>query len=853
MKFKSIFGYTLAIVLCGGVIATILSILMTSESSSEPSVTTATEKTTTLPIEPTLPPVEPTTPPPPEVTTTPPAETTTTPPAEVTTTPPAGTTTTPPAETTTTPSAGTTTTPPAETTTTPPAGTTTTPPAGTTTTPPVETTTTPPAGTTTTPPAGTTTTPPVETTTTPPAGTTTTPPAGTSTTPPAGTTTTPPAETTTTPPAGTSTTPPAGTTTTPPAETTTTPPAGTTTVPTTKVTTVPTTEVTTTQTTGGTTGTTASSLEGDFVYVQTNAGKLRGKKTEQGTALFHGVPFSKAPVGDNRWTKPEKPATMPYAEGDYYDATYARAGCPQLCELPSPQYVCPDEIDEDCLHLAVYLPSRLTKVTNTSDGQYFEMIDNIETANLSVMVFFYGGAFIAGANGVILYDARFIAEKGDVVVVVPNYRVGPFGFFYQDTGDTDAVLGNFGIWDQIKALEWVQENIQGFGGNKNSVTLFGQSAGAQSIAVHMVNSYSEPLFHGAILESNPFGITYKNKTEAQDIADKFAQHMGCRDGATTAVDALACMKSKTMDETLAALGNFSIVNQINPNSLTQVFEPWAPMLDEDLLNEHPYYTFLKGNNHDKPMIMGFAKDEGMFFILQIFPEKSQTLITYDLLMELMFGDNYTDVEEHYPPEVSVLKTCGRGDGNSECDNRNPMDDLVTDYLFTCPSRRVMNADASSNDVWWYMFNQTWSFPEFWENYTKCYDLVCHSAELPYLFDVDKLTDLSFTDEEQVLANNMIKYWSNFAKSGNPNQMSRDFLNTTTEYWPTLFETEGHYSSLQISASQLSVLTDYVSNQCDFFDELDLYLKDDFKLDIRPTELRDAIRSKGENINKFKIV
>uniref|UniRef100_F6SXV5 Carboxylic ester hydrolase n=1 Tax=Ciona intestinalis TaxID=7719 RepID=F6SXV5_CIOIN len=470
---------------------------------------------------------------------------------------------------------------------------------------------------------------------------------------------------------------------------------------------------------------------------------------------FHGVPFSRAPVGDNRWTKPEKPTALPYAEGDYYDATHARAGCPQLCELPSPQYVCPDqvsinaEIDEDCLHLAVYLPSRLTKVT--------------------IMVFFYGGAFTAGANGVLLYDARFIAEKGDVVVVVPNYRVGPFGFFYQDTGDTDAVLGNFGIWDQIKALEWVQENIQSFGGNKKSVTLFGQSAGAQSIAVHMVNNYSEPLFHGAILESNPFGITYKNKTEAQDIADKFAKHMGCRDEATTAVDALACMKSKTMEETLAALRNFSIVNQINPNSLTQVFEPWAPVLDEDLLNEHPYYTFLKGNNHDKPMIMGFAKDEGMFFILQIFPEKSETLKTRGRTLSSR-GECIKVI--NYKINRLYILYCGKL-RNSECDNRNPMDDLVTDYLFTCPSRRVMNADASSNNVWWYMFNQTWSFPEFWENYTKCYDLVCHSAELPYLFDVDKLTDLSFTDEEQVLANNIIKYWSNFAKSGNPNQMSRD--------------------------------------------------------------------------------
>uniref|UniRef100_H2Z724 Carboxylesterase type B domain-containing protein n=1 Tax=Ciona savignyi TaxID=51511 RepID=H2Z724_CIOSA len=154
-----------------------------------------------------------------------------------------------------------------------------------------------------------------------------------------------------------------------------------------------------------------------------------------------------------------------------------------------------------------------------------------------------------------------------------------------------------------------------------------------------------------------------------------------------------------------------------------------------------------------------------------------------------------------------------------------------------------------------MFNQTWSFPEFWENYTACYDLVCHSAELPYLFDLDKLTPLTFTVEEQQLANDMIAYWSNFAKTGNPNGITsnRKISKVTQQHWPRLYETPGQYSSLELAASKVSTLVNYVSNQCDFLDELDLYLKDDLKFRDTLSTLKDFLRPEKEQVNEFVIV
>ncbi|CAK8697346.1 unnamed protein product [Clavelina lepadiformis] len=470
------------------------------------------------------------------------------------------------------------------------------------------------------------------------------------------------------------------------------------------------------------------------------------------------------------------------------------------------------------------------------------------------MVFFFGGAFIAGGNGPPLYDARFLGEKNDVITVVPNYRVGPFGLFYQDTGDEDAILGNFAIWDQIEALKWTNKYIETFGGDPSMVTIFGQSAGGQSVAVHLVNKYSEPLFHRAILQSNPFGITYKTTEEAQETTNKFVKH--CSD---CKVNDVACLRKLTMSHVLTCLYTFPLIDQYNKNSFSQLFEPWAPVIEHDLLEEHPYYAFLEGRNQNKPIIHGTTKDEGMFFIMQALADPSQSNQLYEIITKALFGsDKAESVTKMYPPDCPRKPLPAK-----DCDNRYAMNDLVTDYMFTCPSRRVFNTNTRLGDanlnVWWYTFNQTWSFPYFWEQYTLCYNLTCHSADLPYVFDMDTLTQFRFTKEESILAEKIGRYWTNFAKYGNPNDPNEPtgngyhhpkmvqtldgsqeffgdentFAATTLGYWPKLYEGSTKNSiqsqTMHLTASGEYFLTDFRKQYCDFFDDLDLYLNDSIKL------------------------
>ncbi|CAK8697347.1 unnamed protein product [Clavelina lepadiformis] len=600
---------------------------------------------------------------------------------------------------------------------------------------------------------------------------------------------------------------------------------------------------------------TTNAMEGEYVYVDVpGQGKVKGRKSEQGTAIFASIPFSLPPTDDYRWQRPRPMETLEGDESGYYDATYARAACPQNCELPSPAYVCPQEISEDCLHLVVNVPARLTKEVKTNEGHYYTLIDKVKEEKLPVMVFFFGGAFIAGGNGPPLYDARFLGEKNDVITVVPNYRVGPFGLFYQDTGDEDAILGNFAIWDQIEALKWTNKYIETFGGDPSMVTIFGQSAGGQSVAVHLVNKYSEPLFHRAILQSNPFGITYKTTEEAQETTNKFVKH--CSD---CKVNDVACLRKLTMSHVLTCLYTFPLIDQYNKNSFSQLFEPWAPVIEHDLLEEHPYYAFLEGRNQNKPIIHGTTKDEGMFFIMQALADPSQSNQLYEIITKALFGsDKAESVTKMYPPDCPRKPLPAK-----DCDNRYAMNDLVTDYMFTCPSRRVFNTNTRLGDanlnVWWYTFNQTWSFPYFWEQYTLCYNLTCHSADLPYVFDMDTLTQFRFTKEESILAEKIGRYWTNFAKYGNPNDPNEPtgngyhhpkmvqtldgsqeffgdentFAATTLGYWPKLYEGSTKNSiqsqTMHLTASGEYFLTDFRKQYCDFFDDLDLYLNDSIKL------------------------
>ena len=224
-------------------------------------------------------------------------------------------------------------------------------------------------------------------------------------------------------------------------------------------------------------------VHGDDSVVETQYGPIRGVVTSLGRA-FTSIPYAAPPVDYLRWQNPQAPLSWT----DTIDTMSDPPGCGQVCIAPS--YTCPEIISEDCLYLNVFTPP----VSNSSESKF------------ATMVFIHGGSYINGYSGGWLYNGTDLSSINNIIVVTINYRLGILGFLY----DSDSnIYGNFGYMDQKFAIEWVYNNIEKFGGDKDKITIFGESAGASSVSLHLIdqdNINNGPKFHNAIMESNPIGI-----------------------------------------------------------------------------------------------------------------------------------------------------------------------------------------------------------------------------------------------------------------------------------------------------------------------------------------------------------
>ncbi|KAJ8302994.1 hypothetical protein KUTeg_019390 [Tegillarca granosa] len=208
--------------------------------------------------------------------------------------------------------------------------------------------------------------------------------------------------------------------------------------------------------------------------VTTKSGPIKGVITQHDLGklyTFFKIPFAKPPVGDLRFKKPEP--VEPW--NDVIDGTQQMPSCPQPMGLFDALLPITD-MSEDCLFLNVYVPN------SVSSG-----------SKKSVLVWIHGGGYSLGQGN--MYGSSELALTGDVIVVVINYRLNVFGFM--TTWDSTAV-GNYGLWDQIMALQWVKNNIEDFGGDPDSITLFGESAGGFSVSILSLLPQNKGLFHRVI-------------------------------------------------------------------------------------------------------------------------------------------------------------------------------------------------------------------------------------------------------------------------------------------------------------------------------------------------------------------
>ncbi len=449
---------------------------------------------------------------------------------------------------------------------------------------------------------------------------------------------------------------------------------------------------------------------------QLDSGPISGAR-QDGMWYYLGIPYAEPPVGELRWREP-RPAQR-------WEEVRACTAYGPSCPQPEGGGVVEMEVgdmDEDCLYLNVWTPAEVPE------------------ERLPVMVWIHGGAFRTGSSSLPIYDGCNLAGKG-VVVVTVNYRLGPFGFLAHPLLSDEAPngsSGNYGLLDQIAALQWVQRNIAAFGGDPENVTVFGESAGGMSILCLMASPLAEGLFHRAIVESGPMldlGLPI-SKTPTLKEAEATGRDISEKLGCDREEDELAALRAASPEELLRASA-----------SGKPFFSPidLSPNVDGYVLPESPLDTFASGNQHGVPLLIGVNANEGTIFV----PEMNLAL--YRMMANYLYGDSAAKVLELFPAA-------------SDDEVRTAMDRLVTQVGFAASARFAAACMERAGSIsYLYHFVHTVQDPRARELGSF------HGLEIIYVFgSLDKVHVEGLTSEDLRLSAAMMTYWTNFARTGDPN-------------------------------------------------------------------------------------
>ncbi|AQT78801.1 carboxylesterase [Mycolicibacterium litorale] len=487
--------------------------------------------------------------------------------------------------------------------------------------------------------------------------------------------------------------------------------------------------------------------------VETTGGAVRGV-VAPGYRVFDGIPYAAAPMGPLRWAPPQPRAPWTGVR----DATTPGLRCPQDVRN-DPDYGRPT--GEDCLNLNVWTPDGATP-----------------SHRLPVMVWIHGGGFLNGSADI--YDARWLATQGNIVVVTVNYRLGTLGFLAHPALSPDGDVGNFGLADQQAALRWVRDNVAEFGGDPGKVTIAGESAGAMSVCDHLVAPESAGLFRAAILQSGPCQAQADRPT-AQQVSMAYAAGVGCADPVTAA----ACLRGLPADRLLRP----PLYVGFGPDKLT------GPVTGTDRLPVDPMTAFALGRAPRVPVLIGSNGDEfAMFTAIKWLKERG--LPPYPKLLSDTFGPDAAAVAQHYP--------LGLFDGNIGA----AYSAAVTDGVFACPIDRASAGLAHTGPVYAYEFNdRTAPAPDVLREAPFPVG-ASHSLELRYLFDVGGAAPLNPAQRE--LSDQMIAYWSQFVRTGAPDAAEQPD-------WPRLGADAATGPRMSLQTGKLLLTNDFSArHQCPFW-------------------------------------
>lgn len=472
--------------------------------------------------------------------------------------------------------------------------------------------------------------------------------------------------------------------------------------------------------------------------VQTEAGQVQGRSYRMGlfrsVDVFKGVPFADVP---GKW---EKPKPHPGWSG-ILKATKARERCLQVTLLQTKT-----QGSEDCLYLNIFVPQ----------GRSL-------SSNLPVMVYLFGGAFLLGASndvailGDSLYDGKEMADRGKVIVVTVNYRVGTLGFL--STGD-DRLPGNYGLWDQHAAISWVRRNIEAFGGNPDNITLFGQSAGAASVSFQMLSPYSKGLFRRAITQCGVSLSPWALQRSPMALTKKIARKVGC--WRSDEDQMISCLKmSDPVGLTMA--GKIDILLMLGKGVVMDLLE-LAPVVDGDFIPDDPSRLFHNAGQFD--YMAGVNSMDGHIFAGVDVPSINQRNATkVEHVKGLLAGLTKEKGSAAVDSSFSVY-SAHWGSVPDPAVVKKTVADIETDFLFLVPTQIALQLHANNTSgarTFSYLFNMKTRIPGFprWVEAE-------HAEDLQYLFGKPFSTPLVYFPRHRDLAGYMIAYWTNFARTGNPN-------------------------------------------------------------------------------------
>lgn len=540
--------------------------------------------------------------------------------------------------------------------------------------------------------------------------------------------------------------------------------------------------------------------------VTTRSGRVRGFRlpvSDRGghVTAFLGIPFAEPPVGKRRFRRaePKRPWTGIYEADAYPNACYQYVDTNwpgfQGSEMWNPNR----EMSEDCLYLNIWVPPAA------------------RPHNLTVMVWIYGGGFYSGSSSLDVYDGRYLAHSETVIVVSMNYRIGAFGFLALH-GSAEAP-GNMGLLDQRMALQWVQDNIQYFGGNPKQVTIFGESAGGASVGMHLLSPDSRPTFTRAILQSGAPNCPWASVSPAE--ARRRATHLGKLVGCTWTNDTelVDCLRNKSPKEL--------IDNEWAVLPWTALFRfSFVPMVDGVVLPDTPEAMVNSGNFKDTQIMLGFNQDEGSYFLLYGAPGFSKDNDSLINREDFMAGVKLSVPHANdIGLESVVLHYTDWLDENNPLKNRDALDDIVGDHNVICPLQHFAKSYAQYNilranmaaggtlpneqsSVYLYLFDHRASnlaWPE-WMG-------VIHGYEIEFALGLPLEKRLNYTMEEEKLSRRMMKYWANFARTGNPN-VNSDGSMDTRKRWP-LF-TPGEQKFVDLNTNPMRVHKGVRTQLCAFW-------------------------------------